>query len=92
MPQTNSTDHYTVENCRTCNARIIWVITRAGKNMPVNAEPSTGGNIELRYSGRTYPLAIVLSQRAAAEQAAAGVGLHISHFVTCPDAPAWRKR
>ena len=26
-------------NCRSCNARVIWVETESGKKMPLDAEP-----------------------------------------------------
>ncbi len=29
-----------VEHCRSCGAPIVWVKTKLGKHMPVEAEPS----------------------------------------------------
>lgn len=40
----------TVE-CASCGAPITWAITPAGKRMPVDAEPTPNGNVELTHLG-----------------------------------------
>ncbi len=72
--------------CRSCNAEIVWAVTRHGKHMPVDAEPSADGNVELVDDAGTM--------RATVHgQATLDAGpLHLSHYVTCPDADSWRGR
>jgi len=54
--------------------------------MPVDAEPSADGNVELVEDAGTM--------RATVHgQATLDAGpLHLSHYVTCPDADSWRGR
>jgi hypothetical protein len=73
---------YPTTSCRDCGARIIWARTSKGKNMPVNALPSSNGNVRLTREDRV--LAEVLPEP--------GLGLHVSHFVTCPSADKRRQR
>jgi hypothetical protein len=79
-----------VANCDAaeCRAPIVWAITEKAKRMPVDLEPSAGGNIVLRDTGGTAPLAVVL----APSQAFRRRNLRTSHFATCPAAPSFRKR
>lgn len=65
--------------CRSCKARIRWVKTEHGKQMPVDAEPVAGGNIEL-HDG----VARIVSPNPLVRR-------YISHFATCPDARSHRK-
>lgn len=74
--------------CRSCGADIEWVRTSKG-NMPLDLEPNPAGNAVVHSRDRitVYPSA----ERAAA----AGVrleDLRISHFATCPESGAWRRR
>lgn len=70
--------------CKSCKGEIIWGVTEAGKNMPVDAATVTEGT---RYAtvqnGETTYL-----QRVTAE----GVPGHLSHFATCPNANQHRRR
>jgi hypothetical protein len=74
--------------CRSCGAEIQWVRTAKGA-MPLDAEPTERGNIVVHRADQitVYPSAEIA--------AAAGVrpeDLRISHFATCPESGAWRRR
>jgi hypothetical protein len=77
-----------VSECRSCGAAIIWTKTQKGKNMPVDAEPSSAGNYALQEDAPA-PLAVRLANDAAATYTGPK---HQSHFETCPDAKRWSKR
>jgi hypothetical protein len=76
---------FTTSLCRDCEAEIIWAITANEKLMPVDAELTDNGNVELAGRGKT-PRAIVHGQPPMIP-----VGLRMSHFVTCPNAEARRR-
>jgi hypothetical protein len=78
----------TPDNCRSCQAPITWAVTERGRDMPVNAEPSPDGSIELVERGGQPPLARTLK----AADRAGKTNLHRSHFADCPNAPTWRRR
>jgi len=71
--------------CRSCGAAIFWAKTRAGKNVPIDAEPRADGNLRIR---RVDDLAWILS---GDDDSIAGFQRHVSHFATCPDSAKWRK-
>jgi hypothetical protein len=71
-----------MSRCRSCNALITWCVTAAGVRMPVDAEPSPGGNVVV--SGT---LARVLRKGEVAEGP-----LYRSHHSTCPQGRQWRRR
>ena len=79
-----------VETCShpDCRAEIVWAVTTGAKRMPVDINPSSKGNIVLRDTGGPAPLAVVL----AADKAFGRTDLRTTHFVTCPAAPAFRRR
>jgi len=79
-----------LSECRSCGASILWVRTQAGKNMPVDAEPSSAGVFVVHEPepGAGNPLA----ERLANDTAATYTGeKHQSHFETCPDAKRWSR-
>lgn len=65
--------------CRSCGAAIIWAVTGNGKKMPVDAKPTTDGNLVLEG---TEPTAVYVDP---------GTGTHTSHFATCPHAAEHRR-
>jgi hypothetical protein len=75
--------------CRTCGASIWWVITENGKRMPLDTKATPGGNIHL-YDGTAYVLDV--KGQAIVEHRGNGDPLYTSHFATCPQADAHRKR
>jgi hypothetical protein len=76
------------DTCRSCNAPIIWAVTDRGRDMPVNAEPSADGSVQLVGREGQAPLAKVLKVADRFGK----TNLRRSHFADCPDAPRWRKQ
>ena len=83
---------FTAEPCRSCGALVIWCVTTAGKAMPVDAEPATGGTIRIEQRGGPKPLARVLTKAELARTGFGAATLRTSHFATCPQADQWRTR
>lgn len=80
---------FPTEQCRSCDAPIIWAVTNRGTNIPIDAEPSSDGNIRLidRSTLGVAPQAMVLSTTARFGKRE----LYTSHFVACPQATQWRR-
>jgi hypothetical protein len=78
-------------NCRSCGAPIVWAVTEAtGRRMPIDPEPTSGGNVIL--SDDNPPVALVLPAGQASLFAhGTGADRFTSHFATCPNADAHRK-
>lgn len=74
-------DAYTF--CNSCGAKIFFAKTPAGKEMPIDLEPSIEGNIDLS-SGE----AVVVKRSDFFPVAP----LYISHFATCPHAGQHRRK
>lgn len=80
-----------MSKCRSCGAEIIWIKTKAGKNMPCDAdqvvywERKGGSQKIVRPDGE-----IVSAELDGIPGLATGIG-YISHFATCPNAGAHRK-
>ena len=69
--------------CRSCGAKIIWVKTEKGKDMPIDAEPVPDGNIVMS-TGKAH---VVKKD----ETFLTGTKFYKSHFATCPHAAQHRK-
>jgi hypothetical protein len=86
----------TKQACKSCGAEIIWVKTEAGKAIPLDAEPTEGGNIIVQVLGPDREIAHVETAVEKVERhncpIPAGRVAFVSHFATCPQANAWRKR
>jgi hypothetical protein len=94
--------------CRSCSAPIFWaqlvdergeVVLKADGNpkaIPVDAEPSEKGNVQLAARG-TGIVARVLGNEQAKQvrDAAWALGgkhtLRLAHFASCPQAGEWRR-
>ena len=80
--------------CRNCGCQILWIRTKAGKNMPVNPEfvnycrPKDGEKAKEKI---VTPDGDVVSANIAHGAETEGYG-YISHFATCPRAADHRKR
>lgn len=72
--------------CNYCTAPIMWLITSAGKRMPVDARPDPERGNVLRQGDH----AGVLGKNQAAAARALGTPLRLHHAVTCPFASAWQ--
>lgn len=84
--------------CRTCGAPIAWAITDRGRRIPIDPKPVPDA---LHADGQWTPglLAITLDAYGVAHARAWRKGeprpdatLYASHFATCPQANAHRKR
>lgn len=76
----------TTGTCGGCGAAIIWVVTEAGKSMPVDAQPAAKGNLVLIPSAHGAPLSHV-------ENLLDPDGpRYLSHFASCPKADTFRRR
>lgn len=80
-------------NCRSCGARVCWVVTERGKKMPLNYVP-----VERTESGRGL-FAIRLLDSGDLEAIAVTAAwldeedpVFTSHFATCPNAKRHRRR
>jgi hypothetical protein len=80
-----------MSRCRSCGAQILWAFTPKGKTIPVEVVPSPKGNLRLfrDYNGQGDNRVEYVSGSELNREA--GV-LYVSHFVTCPNAEAWRRR
>lgn len=76
-----------MNHCSSCGAPILWARTAKGKQMPIDAEPTADGNVLLHPGGR---LAVVNGPLEVLRLRAVGTALHLSHFVTCPNAAEHR--
>lgn len=77
--------------CRSCKAEVRWVLTEGGKKMPLDPLPTPEGNVLVAMVGGEE-IATVLGPADRAAAQIAGTPLHISHFVTCPQAAEWREQ
>lgn len=76
-------------SCRSCGARIWWATTTAGKAMPIDDGPADDGNLAVSRDrlGRLTARALVLDEEPEGHEHRAR-----SHFSTCPNADAHRRR
>lgn len=74
-----------MSRCRSCDAPVLWARTVTGKLIPLDTEPSDGGNLVLD-DGR----ALIYDHTTSNEMFAPP--LYVSHFATCPQADRWRRR
>lgn len=76
-----------VRQCRSCRADIVWAITRSNTPMPLDAEPSPVGNVQvddLRNATVLGPLDLLMWDREATP-------LYMPHHATCPDGEEWKR-
>jgi hypothetical protein len=82
--------------CRSCGAAIIWVKTETGKAIPLDAEPTEGGNIIISVLGDGVEVAhvetVIETKARLACPIPAGRTAFLSHFATCPEAKKWRRK
>ena len=70
-------------SCRSCEAPVIWAETPSGKHMPLDERPTPKGN--LVYVGG-------IARAVTDEDRRLARPLYTSHFATCPDVAAFRRR
>lgn len=75
--------------CRECPTQILWVRTRRGKSMAVNAYPGDNTpNIAVQRVGDRLVDARVIT---ADQPAGVHEEVFVAHFVTCPRANEMRR-
>lgn len=82
-------------HCRSCGAEIVWTITGTGKRMPIDAYPADDGNLFVFVRPGMTPESesVASDSPRAREHAALGDAPRFrSHFATCPDAVAHRRK
>lgn len=77
---------FEVQACRSCGSPVVWAITVTGRPMPVDAEPSPAGTVELTATGHGVRASVTTVADSAEPMR------RTSHFATCPQADAWRHR
>jgi len=78
------------EKCRSCSADVIWCLSApGGKRMPVDKTPDPAGHLVLDMS-KDPPVATYAGTQTL--KADPGRLTYRSHFATCPERDAWRKR
>ena len=79
-----------MSECRTCLRPVVWVVTQAGKRMPLDPDawhilPGPGTDLGVTPGGH-----VIRGTRL--EQAGEGTReVRASHFATCPNADAHRR-
>jgi hypothetical protein len=90
MTQEQTQDAPPLNQCHSCKAAIIWAAT-ATAAMPLDAEPSSAGNVELTLDrGRWRARVLTTAERELL--ASEPLVLRTAHFVTCPHAELWRRK
>lgn len=79
---------FDVQPCRSCGRPVVWAATKNDKLMPVDAEPTADGNVELAVGalGRGVVATVLTGPSLMSTP------LRTSHFATCPQADEWRSR
>ena len=67
----------------------MWVVTEAGKKMPIDTRPSSDGNII--FDGPTPDHVRVLKKVDQGDLYLQGKQKFVSHFATCPNREHHRK-
>lgn len=94
------------EGCRSCGQEVEWALTTKGRRIPLNtapADPHAHGSLVLIEQEGALPWAVSYDKaveamverglsRGAAETAVYSRPCRVSHFATCPQGPAWRRR
>ena len=77
--------------CRSCPATIWWAVTtNTGNLIPVDNDPHPDGNVEL-HPGRMHGPTPMVTVHGQTPMIAEGP-LFMTHFATCTDPDAHRKR
>ena len=79
--------------CESCGAAVYDLANdRTHKLAPIDAMPVVhGGNVRIDLGAGTYHV-LTKAERSDRMLDAAPAPLHHSHFFTCPNATAWRRR
>jgi len=73
--------------CRSCGRQIIWAATPKGRAIPLDPNPAPDGNLELiEVDGTRYARSALSGSNLFDEPR------YVTHYATCPNADAHRKR
>ena len=83
--------------CRSCGAPIWWAHTTAGRLIPVDSEPTPGGNVVATGRQTIHDTSGNPVTRPEVRVEEPGMFpddrlRYVAHFATCPNADEWRKR
>lgn len=81
--------------CKSCGASIVWAKTRAGKSMPLDADPVAYGNVTIvdyLNPSAVEPTPVVVVGPLSLEDTPVSTWRYQSHFSSCPDAGVHRRR
>lgn len=79
--------------CRGCGSPIDWIITTAGKPMPVNPEPVFIIEGEGKDRFVTDEGEVILGRRALQEEESTDLPVaFVPHWKTCPNAGDFRRK
>lgn len=85
--------HLRSTTCKSCGARIVWVRTAEGRNMPIDTQPSPAGNVRIIGLKGNHPVvAVYRDADTAAGLADPDEQRWLSHFATCPQAAEHRRK
>ena len=70
--------------CKSCGARVFWLLTNVRKRMAIDWDPVRGGNVQIVESGGYREARVV--------EAEPGVLRHRAHFASCPAAKELRRK
>ena len=73
-----------MSTCRSCGARVTWLRTTSGKNIPVNEDPDPNGNIVV-IAGTVTCAVVDPTQEMDKPH-------YMPHHATCPQGKDWRRR
>ena len=82
--------------CKSCGAKIVWITTTQGKQMPCNAEQvqyqenKRGSALIVTKDGDVVRGNIIDDKQTSLVPVVDGVG-YVSHFATCPNAARHRR-
>ncbi len=75
-----------VTRCGSCDQPVRWVLTLAGKRMPLDPLPHPMGNVVFDVAGSRQLVRVVANQ----DLPCPGVSFR-AHFATCPDAKSYSR-
>lgn len=78
-----------MSTCRSCGAAIVWALTTAGKRIPLDADAA--GTVVMAEAGGLVPHETTPDGTAIVRAEPGAFGMR-THFSTCPNAAAHRRR
>lgn len=78
--------------CGSCNAELVWATTHAGRNMPLDAVPSPDPTSLRAWRDDTGTIHVRDIDGIGSTEIPTDAHHATSHFSTCPNADAHRKK